>query len=61
MCMPSVSGKQPLGMGFGPNLDGDWDLVYPLQDRLIILLLTYISTRTVVQIVQLLNNSDTLF
>ena len=20
MCMPSVSGKQPLGMGFGPNL-----------------------------------------
>ena len=33
----------------------------PLQNRLMILLLTYISTRTVVQIVQLLNNSDTLF
>ena len=33
----------------------------PLQDRLIILLLSYISTRTVVQIVQLLNNGDTLF
>ena len=24
MCMPSVSGKQPLGMGFGPNLG--WEL-----------------------------------
>ena len=33
----------------------------PLQDRLIILLLSYISTRTGAQIVQLLNNSDTLF
>ena len=33
----------------------------PLQNRLMILLLTYISTRTVVEIVQLLNNSDTLF
>ena len=33
----------------------------PLQDRLIILLLPYISTQTVAQIVQLLNNSDTLF
>ena len=62
MCMPSVSGKQPLGMGFGPNLG--WGLGFgipPFQDRLIILLLSYISTRTVVQIVQLLNNSDTLF
>ena len=33
----------------------------PLQDRLIILLLSYLSTRNVVQIAQLLNNSDTLF
>ena len=24
MCMPSFSGKQPLGMGFGPNLG--WEL-----------------------------------
>ena len=55
MCMPSVSGKQPLGMGFGPNLG--WELGFgipPLQDPLIILLLSYISTRTVVQIVQFL-------
>ena len=59
MSMPSVC-KQPPGIGFGPKA-GKWDLVYPLQDLLIILLLSYISTRTGAQIVQLLNNSDTLF
>ena len=56
---------------FPANNHWEWDLdqirletgiwYTPLQDRLIILLLSYLSTRNVVQIAQLLNNSDTLF
>ena len=56
---------------FPANNHWEWDLdqirlgtgiwYTPRQDRLIILLLSYISIRTVVQIVQLFNNSDTLF
>ena len=57
MCMPSVSGEQPLGMGFGPNLG--WELGFGIPPFRTVL--SYISTWTVVQIVQLLNNSDTLF
>ena len=29
ICMPSVSGKQPLGMGFGPNLG--WGLGFGIR------------------------------
>ena len=61
MCTPAVSGKQPLGMGFGPNLGWDWDLVYlPSGPSYNIVVILY-KYRTVVQIVQLLSNSDTLF
>ena len=61
MCMPSVSGKQPVGIGFGPNLG--WGLGFgvppsgPSYDIVVILY----KYRTVVQLVQLLSNSNTLF
>ena len=61
MCMSSVC-KTTTGNGIWTKLRSGTGILYTaLQDPLIILLLVYISTRTVVQIVQLLNNSDTLF
>ena len=62
MCMSSFFRQTITRNGIWTKLMLGTGIWYtPLQDRLIILLLSYISTRNVVQIAQLLNNSDTHF